>query len=210
MALTYTDALNLARSLLNASTGSAYTVNDDTDRHPDQEIMDAIRGADALIYTTVATTPGHSKRSKYLTPSANIPYAGEIPEHVGPIGAVLIAGGPAYVLPAAEIGRLKTNTLSLTDATPYYDVVGNTLFYVPGSTATVEIVPPYNDQGGSLQSPQEYFQGVVALALAMLFGKEGAEVEAAQFYQGYGDMVMKLIQSNAEQLPDIVAYQKSN
>lgn len=207
MALVFTDAINLVRNMLNASSDS-YTTNDDELRWPEQAIIDAVRGADGLIFMAIGNTPGHPKRSALLVASANIVHTGLIPEHVGPIGAVLVAAAPPQMLPSFEIKKLRDVILTTTDTGPYFDIIDNRLYYYPGSVATVDIVPPFNDEGMSLQSPQEYYHGIVALALAILFGKEGAETETAAYYKGFGDSVLQWIKEGAQTIAPIVAYQK--
>lgn len=205
MAITFADALNLCRSILNASTGSAYTTNDDQDRHPDAEIQDAIRAADGMIYGIVGNTPGHPFRAGLFV-QTSIAHAGQIPDHLGDIGGVLINGQGADLLDAAEITRLRTNTLGLSVTTTYYDIVANRFFY-SGTSGTIDLVPPYNDTGMSLQSPQEYAYGVIAYALAILFGKEGAETPTAQHFQTLGNTVVEMVRAAATQIPKSILDQ---
>jgi len=205
MALTFADALNLCRSILNASLGTAYTTNDDVDRHPDLEISDAIRFADSLIYSTVGNTEGHPKRYGLFV-RTSVAHAGLIPDHLGNLGTVLINGQAADLLDAAEITRIRTNTLGLSVTSTYYDIVGNTLFY-SGASGTIDIVPPFNDTGMSLQSPQDYAYGVVAKALAILFAKEGSETPTAQHFSQMGDMVLDMVMKAAQSIPKSILDQ---
>ena len=203
--LGFSDALAHVRNLLNAST--LYATNDDLERWPEEVIIDSIRGADALIYNRVGNTPGHPKRSELLEASSNILHAGLIPAHEGPLGTVLIGGKGGRVLPAQEIEQLRKAIFTFIDTGPYYDIVDNRLFYYAGSTATIDIVPPYDNAGAALLTPQSYYNGVVALALAMLFGKEGVETQTAGYYLSYGQAVMDQIDKGAAMIAPVVAYQ---
>ena len=207
MALTFADALNLCRSTLNASTGSAYTTNDDQDRHPDQEIADAIRAADGLIYSAVGNTPGHPKRFGLFV-ATSVAHRGMIPDHLGDFGDVLVNGQKADLLDAAEIEVVRTNTLGLSTPSSrfYYDIVNNRLYY-SGSTGTIDIVPPFVDSGMSLQTPQDYFYGVVAKALAILFAKEGSETPTAQHFGQLGDAVLEWVARAAQSIPKSILDQ---
>lgn len=208
MAYTFADCLNICRSTLNASTGSAYTTNDDIDRHPDSEITDALRAADALIYSTVGNTPKHPKRSGLYVATA-VAHAGLIPAHLGELGTVLINGTGADILDVGEITILRTNTLSLSTPSTrfYYNIAGDRLFYSGGS-GTIDIVPPFNDTGGVLQSPQDYVYGVIGYALAILFAKEGSETPTAQHFKSLGDSVIELVQKAAVSIPSSILDQK--
>jgi len=208
MAYTFADCLNICRSTLNASTGSAYTTNDDTDRHPDSEITDALRAADALIYSTVGNTVNHPRRAG-LYVATSVAHAGLIPAHLGELGAVLINGTGADLLDVGEITAIRTNTLGLSTPSTrfYYNIAVNRLFYSGGS-ATIDIVLPFNDTGGILQSPQDYVYGVIALALSILFAKEGSETPTAQHFKSLGDVVLKLVQDAATNIPKSVLDQK--
>ena len=205
--LTFTDALNLTRSLLNAAMVGSYTMNDD-DRHPDVEIIDAIIGADAIIYNTVAQTPMHPFRaSQYVATKIN--HRALMAAHIGPVGQVLVpftSGQAANQLPAAEIERLRANPLGLTITGPYFDIVDERLF-CSGTDASVDLVPPFQSDGMSLKSPPEYFHAVVAVALAFLFGKEGAEVEAAAHYKSIVETMITQIEKGAQSVAPVIAYQ---
>lgn len=210
--LGFADAMNFVRNILNASsmTYSGTNANDDPKRWPEGVIIDAIRGADALIYNTVAQAPGHPKRAELLTPSTNIVHTGMIPDHEGPIGAILIGGKSGRWLTASEIGKLRELVITFFDQGPYWDLIDNRLYYYPGSTATVDIVPPYNSSGSTLQSPQAYFHGITSMALAMLFGKEGAETQTAAYYKSVYDTVYQMIKDGAQMIQPVVAYQKGS
>lgn len=202
----FTAILDLVRSLLNASTD--YGVNDDLKRHPDDELIDAIRFADEQVVGALLSVLNHPRRSDYLT-AVPIIHGENIPSHIGAIGAVKVDGLSPQYLPSPEIEILRAaNTAGrLLYSGPYFDVDGERLYY-SGSTATVDIAR-YNETGGTLQSPPEYDYAVVDLALAHLFAKEGSETPTAQHF---GDLAMKALEwvrAGAEQIPRPIAYKRT-
>lgn len=203
MAVMISTARDLVRSLLNSST--TYGSNDDTERHPDAEIDAAIQAADADIALLICSTPNHPERRKYVS-TVGVAHAGLIPEHIGPIGAVLVGGKGANPLPAAEIESLRTGTLPTFG--PYFDVVDQRLYFVGGASATVDIYT-FIQSGNTLQAADQYLGYIVCRALAKLFGKEGAEISAASHFKSLADQYWELIKAGAEALPTVVAYQKS-
>lgn len=206
-ALDFTLAKNFVTSILNAST--TYGTNDDIERHPAGEITDAIRLADNQIAGLILATPNHPQRAKYLSdtvPTAINVSGGLIPKHIGPVGSVWVGGKAATRLKRGEIQQLIDNPLGLKTISAYYDIVGERLYFVGGPSALIDIcILP--DNGATLNTPSEYFNGVVALALAYLFGKEGAEMDAAAHFKALADTCMELIKMNANQLPAVVAYE---
>lgn len=203
MAVLLTTARNLVRSLLNSST--TYGTNDDTKRHPDAEIDDALRQADAKVVNLILNTPGHPRRAQYLT-ATSVAHAGLIPAHTGDIGTVLVNGKAATPKPAAEIERLRSNVLNLVDIGPYYDIVDQRLFFAPAGTATIDL-GNYQDSGTTLQAPDEYLGFDIADALAYLFGKEGSETPTAQHFAAIAESIWKMIPSGAVDVPRVIAYQ---
>ncbi len=211
--VSFTTASDLTTSLLNAST--AYGTNDDLERHPVGEISAAIMAADTEIINAILSTPGHPRRQDYITAQA-VTHTELIPAHIGPIGTVLVNSKAAEQLPAEEIERLRTNPLSLTQIREYYDIVGERLYFAPryvtgttDSTATVDICL-YKAEAGMLQSPEEYLYAIVSAALALLFGKEGAEIEAAQHFKSLRDSSFEWIKAGSVgQPPEVVGYQRS-
>ena len=206
MPLGMTSVRNLVRSILGAST--TYGTNDDTLRHPDSEIDDAILDADQEIALDILESPNNPFKTGFYTNSGNLASGAKLPASDGPYGAVLVDSIVPRPVPAPEVARLTANTLGIPAQCmgKVYAIEGNYIFH-NGTNATIEVATI--TRGASPVSPEVYAWAVVAGALAILFAKDAADTETAQYFATeYMKRRLMIRQGTITALPAVTAFQK--
>ncbi|MEW6732048.1 MAG: hypothetical protein AB1489_12040 [Acidobacteriota bacterium] len=195
MAISLTEVIKLAASILNASP-ETYGIIDD-DLHPSEELQAAALNADRQIIATILDTPGHRARKKFAT-KININDGDIITD--GFEGGVLTDGRAGIPVTPGALSRLKRNINNLTTTQGYYCIDGG-IFHFTGTSAQIEVIQ-YNPSG-SLSAPDEYIMGVVTGLLAQVFPKEGEPelVGAAGHFANLFNQALQLIRQGATSIP---------
>lgn len=217
---TFADALTYCLSELNASTN--YDVSTDNDLYPDDEVTQSIILADSMISGFIVATPGHPRRQFYIQPSAGaqtgtaIVNSGDfIPSHLGSAGSVKVGGFAPEWLSASEISNIRRYLAGAKFYAyngPYYCIDNERLWYVGRTlieTATIDIAifaAPMT--GSTLWSPPECFFAVCAMALSFEFAKDASNLEAAQYYRGWTEVMRDLIKLGEMNLPEIKPFMR--
>lgn len=171
MALLMTDAANVVRQRVNAS--SNYTTNDNTEMYPEAFIIDSLRLGDAAVYQAIAEGSNSPIRSQLLS-RVTVNHAALIPPHIGPIGAVIISEQQASLASYDMIALMRrTPTITITDI-PYYAINDNSIFFYPGNIATIDLIPFYVDLGNQFNIPESYIPAAIEYATYIVAGKEEA------------------------------------
>lgn len=146
------------------------------------EIDNAILNADAYVSQAIYETPGHPLLSSFRT-TASVAHLGLLPARVGSILSLTVNGKIPTRYPAREIEyeRANVQSLTLTTVESLYDIEGERLAHNGASGATVDYVPPFSVTS-SCQSPDAYQPAVIAGALAEIRQKQGAFVQAAEYW----------------------------
>lgn len=191
----------LCTAILNAATTTYGTIDDPL--RMDDEIKDAIKAADREVAQAIIDTAGHRHRADYavlqdVTSAFSSGGSGLI---AYPIYAVQIDGKPGKYVPADTLRTLAG--LSTMGHPPvstnigYYSVEDQMLAAIYATSVKVQIIKYTEPMGDMLASPAEYLMALVAGALAILFPKEGAFVEAATHFAGLFAKCLELIKTGA-------------
>lgn len=195
------------RDLLNAST-AAYGQHDSSKRYPDELIDDALMFADQKVVGWFLAQANHPRRASFMTQAA-VAHAGRIPTHIGPIGSVTINSKACEEWPASEIEMLRTNRLNFVAFGRRYAVEGETLFFVDedGATTAQVDLANYNPITGTIQSPPEYQNAVIACALTYIFAKDAAssQLPAATHFLQVEQNSLQLVEDD-KPVPKVDAY----
>ncbi len=199
--LTKSEVVNLVTAVLNASPGVYGTST--VPLFTTGEIDDAVDAADQTVIGVIIDTIGHRARSQYVE-LVSISDGGQITGNFN--GGVLVDGREGVHTTPGNLSTKKRNPNTISNDTKngYYCIQGNTFNFI-GSTAQVEVVT-YEVGGGTLASPPEYVHAVIAGALAILFPKEGSNVEAASHFFNQQVAILDMIRKGATYLPAVTPF----
>lgn len=208
MAISITQVYGLCTAILNAATDTYGTLNDPL--RLDTEIKDAIKAADREVAQVIIDTDGHRRRADFAVlqdVTSTIGGSGNSGLIAFPIFAVQIDGKPAKFVPPDTFRDLTVTTsfgaAPLTTCVGFYTVEQQMLGAIYSSSVKVQIIKYTEPAGDTLASPEEYLMAVVCGALAILFPKEGAYVEAATHYASLFGKSLDLIRSGASAMPAV-------
>lgn len=205
--VSFSSAVNYVTSLLNASF--TYGTPDD-ERHPQQEIEEAVRQADWQVVCLICTAPSHPKKSLYIT-TVSVSDGDEQPESIAGFGSVRITKSDATVVNGIwcdfEMFNQWRQSSRFSGIEGYYST-DSTRFYFLGSSCQVDVAnPTYSSSITDLRSPDEYYPVVCCYALASLYNKDGSNPSASQYYSQMGQMYAQLIfQAAGGPIPQIAAF----
>jgi hypothetical protein len=91
-----------------------------------------------------------------------------------------------------------------------YAIVGRTLYY-PGTRVRITYVPgDVGETDSDIEEiPRKYVPWIEALALALLFGRDGTRLAAAQHYKSFARESEQLALGGSVELPEYTPYQGS-
>lgn len=192
----YTALLKRLTAAMGAAVASTFTLALDDPRRSADEIAAAGQAADDEVCTLICESEGSGFRPLFLTDSADLSHGDKLPDRIGPPAQVQIkhlstdsdykAGKFDKSLALADIERWRANTDSLYGTSAivtlgYYLILGDELFFT-GYRAKAKVAT-FTRSVGTMQSPQNYEDAVLAIAITNLV-KRGDNSPFAQQYVG--------------------------
>lgn len=208
-----TSATQRTLAILNASAidASTYPSVSNDPRFPTGHVQAMLASAAREILGYILDNPYHPQRRTLLTTSSGLASAAAIPAHFGPISGVKITKGavtrpgifdPQWRTVDTAIQDLATGLLEIQ---PFLYAIDGQYLYHTGDTATVDYVPlavSNVDATAVAAVPGEYENAVIAIALSYLFAFEGADIQAAGYFNSIVDGIRNAIRM-AQPLPPI-------
>lgn len=207
MAISITQVHDFCLAILNAATDTYGTVNDPL--RFDTEIKDAIKMADRVVAQAIIDTPGHRRAAEFAVledVTSTVGTSGSSGVIPFPIYAVQIDGKNATYVRPDRWRLLANNALNLTTNVGYYTLENQELGAIYSSSVKVQRLKYVEPAGDTLASPEEYLGTVTAGALAYLFPKEGAYVQAADHYAGVFETQLKMIREGQTVMPGMPGF----
>lgn len=161
--------------------------------YPDSPVDAFISDEGARVYNAIASNPTHPRR-RALVSTVAVTHGALLPDHVGPVGAILSDGVQARMVPHDAVTRRRTNALSLTIPDPLAAIVGERVFFV-GTTCTVDIVAPPGSPFDPSVIPVEEVDIVVCLVVARLAAQDEGAMAMAGHFKTIGDEGMAAIRA---------------
>lgn len=195
---------NLVGAVLNATRNAgtlAYGnfAGDDFDAQFSQgEIDEAIKQACRQIVGVIFDTKGHYLRQNFLDLKSVA--SGE--QVKDPIGAFMINGLPGVKVTPSRLRRAKENFAATVTApsSGYYTIEGHLIHYV-GTGGQIEILKDPTDADIDANFPLQYGYAAAVGALAIVFPKQGTNVEAASHFGGLFARMLEMIRQGATDIP---------
>ena len=203
------DAILLASPLATPYSGSVLKVNGqpNTARYPsNDEILDAILEADAVVCTTIIQAPGHPFAATFFVTSSALANGDAVPAHVGVDGVNIVVDDIAARSANSrnEILEIRANAILYPDAAAWYWLEQGVLWHT-GTSATIDY--PDFSISTACQSPDNYEAAVIAGAVSLLM-KDGG---SSDYYSYYTELFAKQIALIAQQetiVPEVSQYEE--
>lgn len=167
------------------------------------KIDDVITDVSAAIIGLIAANPDNPRR-RGLTTTVSQTNGALIPDHVGPIGAVIVDGKPGVLTGARDVQRINDNALAYTAYnTGYYGKFGERIWFA-GTTCTVDIVALATVDVTVV--PPEYLDALVnwAVAKLLMLAGDAEMVASATQYANMALESLKILLPPGQPLPVIM------
>lgn len=171
--------------------------------YADGKIDDVIADVAAAIIGLIAANADNPRRRALMTTVAQT--NGQlIPDHIGPIGAVVVDSKPGKQTSAQDIQRINDNALGYTAYnTGYFGKIGERIYFA-GTTCTVDIVALATVDVTMV--PPEYIDALVnwAVAKLLMLAGDAEMVPSAQQFANMALESLKILLPPGQPLPVIM------